>query len=87
VIVFVDGELSHLVHVEVRVCSGNDEVKLLVAEHGKPLRFHDFEKSFSEEFGLLFDLFVALEVCVAHYEVHFVLAKSIMKYFVTYTCF
>jgi len=82
-VVFVDCELAHFLDVEVGVGSRNDQVKLLIAKHSEPFRLHDFEETFSEESCLFLNLFVALEICVTHNEVHLVLAKLRVKYFVT----
>jgi hypothetical protein len=47
----------------------------LVAEHCEPLGFHDLEEASPEKAGFLLDLFVALEICIAHHELHLVFAE------------
>ena len=83
VVVFIDCELSHFVYVEIRVRPGNDQVELLIAKHGQPLRLHYLQKALSEYSRLLLYLLVALEIRVTHNEVYFGLTKSHLKYFVT----
>ena len=75
VVVVVDGIGPEFIDVEVGIIAGDDGVKLLVAEHGEPLGFHDLEEASSEEPGFLLDLFVAFEICVAHHELHLILAE------------
>ncbi len=60
--------MFQLIDIKIRFPSWDDEIKLLVVEQSEPLRFENFEKTFTETSSFLLKLFVALEVAICHDE-------------------